>query len=116
MKLYYFSDLQEVDRVLKMCGRYIIVSLLQEHILQAILNFFCPLGWLIRISRCPEAENKEGASSGLAVFVVVCTKIKMPGSQSVSSPSHFAVIDYAPMEVETSGVLALKFSFPGLRI
>ncbi|XP_034236144.1 eEF1A lysine and N-terminal methyltransferase homolog [Thrips palmi] len=72
----------EVERVLKVCGRWVCVSLLQDHVLRAILRFFPSRGWMVRIARCIEAEQKtaaEGESSGLPVFVIICTKmVKMP--------------------------------------
>ncbi|KAE8746668.1 hypothetical protein FOCC_FOCC006652 [Frankliniella occidentalis] len=72
----------EIDRVLKPCGRWVCVSLLQDHVLKAIIRFFPERGWMVRIARCIEAEQKsakEGEASGLPVFVVICTKmLKMP--------------------------------------
>lgn len=72
----------EIERVLKPCGRWVCVSLLQDHVLKSILRFFPERGWMCRIARCVEAEQKsaqEGESSGLPVFVVICTKmVKMP--------------------------------------
>jgi hypothetical protein len=71
---------QEIDRVLKVGGRYICISLLQEHILHCLtsyfhnlgdfnfgdksitliyIDFFVATGWMIRICRCEEAESQE---------------------------------------------------------
>lgn len=69
------SYFKEVDRVLRVGGRYICISLLQEHILKILLDYF-PKKWLFRIVRCFEVENKainEGESA-LPTFCVVCTK------------------------------------------
>nr|SVE75013.1 EOG090X02SD [Daphnia dolichocephala] len=79
---------KEIDRVLKIGGRYICISLLQEHILHCLISYFKNLGWMIRVCRCEEAErqedptdlkqNKQSGSSRFPfpVFAVVCTKFK----------------------------------------
>lgn len=73
----YFS---EVARVLRVGGRYICVSLLQEHILKQVLDFFPEHDFMFRVIRCAEAEAKtaEDNSDGMAmpVFMVVATKFK----------------------------------------
>ena len=71
----YFT---EVQRVLKLAGRYICVTLLQEHILQALLDYFPNNNWMFRVVRCFEAENKaiENGENTMPVFVVICTKFK----------------------------------------
>jgi spermidine synthase len=73
--LQYFN---EVKRVLKKGGRFVIVSLLQEHILRTLLNYFPANDFLFRIIRCFEAEEKTSCNnedkSSMPVFVVVLTK------------------------------------------
>lgn len=74
---------QEIDRVLKNGGRYVVVSLLQEHILKALLLRFPPNNWMFRVVRCTEAENKNYSdkedSVQMPVFMVVATKLqKLP--------------------------------------
>ncbi|CAH0726326.1 unnamed protein product, partial [Brenthis ino] len=72
----YFA---EIKRILKMGGRFICISLLQSHILNKLLSFFCDKLWMFRIVRCHEAEEKNaenGDGSTLPVFVVVATKFK----------------------------------------
>ncbi|XP_055638617.1 eEF1A lysine and N-terminal methyltransferase homolog isoform X2 [Toxorhynchites rutilus septentrionalis] len=73
----YFS---EIARVLRVGGRYICVSLLQEHILKQVLAFFPEHDFMFRVVRCAEAEQKtaEDNSDGMAmpVFMVVATKFK----------------------------------------
>lgn len=80
---------QEIDRVLRVGGRYICVSLLQEHILVKLLEFFPTAGWMFRVCRCIEAEQRSarsGDGAGLPVFIVICTKFKkLPNVQPVSS-------------------------------
>lgn len=80
----YFA---EIKRILKMGGRFICISLLQSHILNKLLSFFCDKSWMFRIVRCHEAEEKNaenGDGSTLPVFVVVATKFKeMPKLVSV---------------------------------
>jgi SAM-dependent methyltransferase len=73
----YFT---EIARVLKPSGRYICISLLQEHIIKAILHFFPTNNFMLRIVRCFAAEQKtmETSSTGITmpVFVVIATKFK----------------------------------------
>lgn len=64
----YFAEIQ---RILKVGGRYICVTLLQEHILNELLNYFIHNNFMFRAVRCFEAEN---ADNSLPVFIVVCTK------------------------------------------
>nr|SVE72826.1 EOG090X02SD [Ceriodaphnia reticulata] len=93
---------KEVDRVLKVGGRYICISLLQEHILQSIIMFFHNLGWMIRVCRCEEAEHQEenvdskkkktsGSRFQFPVFTVVCTKFK-------KMERMIPVLEYSPTE------------------
>ncbi|XP_044267613.1 eEF1A lysine and N-terminal methyltransferase homolog [Tribolium madens] len=72
----YFDEIQ---RVLKLAGRYICVSLLQEHILKMLLNYFPTNNWMFRIVRCFEAEAKtsENGENTMPVFLVICTKFKI---------------------------------------
>lgn len=73
-----YPIMKEIDRVLKVGGRYICITLLQGHILECITSYFHNLGnvlcfpkysfthplinttgWMIRICRCEEAEREE---------------------------------------------------------
>ncbi|CRK99147.1 CLUMA_CG012476, isoform A [Clunio marinus] len=76
----YFS---EVTRVLKTMGRYVCVSLLQEHIIKSLLDFFPKNNFLFRVVRCLEAESKTSTTnedgSSMPVFLIVATKLmKLP--------------------------------------
>ncbi|XP_065339265.1 eEF1A lysine and N-terminal methyltransferase homolog [Cloeon dipterum] len=98
---------KEIDRVLRVGGRYICVSLLQPHILAHLLERFpvpSPdgLGWPLRICHCPDASatNIQASSGGpsMPVFFVVCTKFKsIPGMKSITeislSEQHLDRID-----------------------
>lgn len=69
----------EISKVLKIGGRYVIISLLQEHVLKAILDYFTENGWMIRIARCHDVEKKHVEETGelsMPIFFVVCTKFK----------------------------------------
>lgn len=73
----------EMSRVLKPMGRIVIISLLQEHILRALVEYFPSNNFHFRIVRCLEAEQKtsENNEDGttMPVFMIVATKfIKMP--------------------------------------
>ncbi|XP_050694174.1 eEF1A lysine and N-terminal methyltransferase-like [Eriocheir sinensis] len=77
---------REVSRVLRVGGRFVCVSLLQEHILQHILKWFPADGWMVRVCRCEDAEKSQSESGKFSfpVFVVVCTKFKqMPNFKPV---------------------------------
>lgn len=72
----------EIDRVLRIGGRYIVISLLQIHILQGLLKRFASNNWMFRVVRCIEAEEKTAEESGdrsLPVFMAIVTKFqKLP--------------------------------------
>lgn len=74
----YFS---EIKKVLKSGGRYICISLLQEHILKFILKYFPSNDFIFRAIRCFEIEQKaiEKGENTMPVFMIVCTKFnKLP--------------------------------------
>lgn len=70
--LKYFD---EIHRILKPTGRYLCISLLQEHILHALLKSFSTT-WMFRVTRCFDVEAKaaENDENSLPVFLVICTK------------------------------------------
>ncbi|KAI4498610.1 hypothetical protein M0802_006316 [Mischocyttarus mexicanus] len=67
---------KEITRVLRYGGRYICISLLQEHILRKMLLYFTDNNFMIRVTQCHEAEmkTKQEEGSSIPVFVVVATK------------------------------------------
>lgn len=67
---------KEILRLLRNGGRYICISLLQEHLLELLLKFFPCNSFMFRVVRCFEAENKDSTSANLPVFMVICTKFK----------------------------------------
>lgn len=75
----------EIDRVLRIGGRYIVISLLQKHIIEALLKRFAMNNWMFRVVRCIEAEEKtmENSNDGssLPVFMVIVTKFQNLPSQ-----------------------------------
>lgn len=72
----YFEEIQRVLR--SMGGRYVCISLLQDHILQKLLDYFPSNNWMFRAVRCFESEIKsiENGENAMPVFMVVCTKFK----------------------------------------
>ena len=42
---------QELNRIMRVGGRYVCVSLLQEHILEYLLEWFPKYFWMIRVCR-----------------------------------------------------------------
>jgi len=63
----------EIDRVLKVGGRYMCISLAQDHILGKLVTSFQEKGWIIRIHRIDEHD----LDFHLPVFVFIFTKMKM---------------------------------------
>lgn len=73
----------EISRVLRIGGRYICVSLLQEHILRKVIDYFPSRDFMLRIVRCWDAEEKTRADNpdgfAMPVFIIVATKFsKLP--------------------------------------
>uniref|UniRef100_A0AAG5D7L7 eEF1A lysine and N-terminal methyltransferase homolog n=1 Tax=Anopheles atroparvus TaxID=41427 RepID=A0AAG5D7L7_ANOAO len=74
--------LLEIGRVLRSGGRYVCISLLQEHILREVVEYFPTHHFMLRIVRCPDAggrdTNEPAATDGssLVVFAIVATKFK----------------------------------------
>lgn len=83
VKEYVQNYWSEIDRVLRVGGRYIVVSLLQKHILEGLLNRFALDNWMFRVVRCIEAEEKtaEDGDRSLPVFMVIITKFQKLPSQ-----------------------------------
>ena len=68
----------QVDRILRLGGRYVCISLLQPHILEFVVDSFArDRGWPVRIVRCKEAEEgRPPEDRTFPVFAVVATKFK----------------------------------------
>uniref|UniRef100_A0A0B6ZBE2 Methyltransferase domain-containing protein n=1 Tax=Arion vulgaris TaxID=1028688 RepID=A0A0B6ZBE2_9EUPU len=67
----------QVTRCLRLGGRYIVISLLQDHVQKVLLNHFTQLGWPIRIHRIyTDHEESDHSSLSMPVFAVVITKFK----------------------------------------
>lgn len=77
----------EINRIIKPNGKYVCVSLLQEHILRRLLSYFVENKWNIIIERCLEAEQKsvDKGEIGMPTFVIVCNKTKKKESVSYNS-------------------------------
>ncbi|KTG40965.1 hypothetical protein cypCar_00017374, partial [Cyprinus carpio] len=68
--------LAEVGRVLAVGGRYVCITLAQEHVIKLAVQHFAQ-GWAVRIHCLSGQQNKESDSSfALPVFVPVCTKFR----------------------------------------
>ena len=64
----------EIWRVLKIAGRYICITLAQEHILTTFLKSF-GTGWLLRVHKVVLGGEAESVGGALPVFVFICTKM-----------------------------------------
>ncbi|KAK2586784.1 hypothetical protein KPH14_011810 [Odynerus spinipes] len=91
---------KEIIRVLRNGGRYICISLLQEHILRKILLFFSTNNFMIRVIRCHEAETKAKLEEGssIPVFVIVATKF----TKLTESVLEIAFTDGKPERVSST--------------
>ncbi|XP_007239581.2 eEF1A lysine and N-terminal methyltransferase [Astyanax mexicanus] len=71
--------LAEVARVLTVGGRYVCVTLAQEHVIKLAVEHFSNAGWAIRI-HClsQQSQDSDSSSFALPVFVLVCTKFRQP--------------------------------------
>ncbi len=68
--------LGEVGRVLAVGGRYVCVTLAQEHVIKLAVEHFAQ-GWAVRIHCLSQQQKEESDSSfALPVFVLVCTKFR----------------------------------------
>ncbi|XP_041126969.1 eEF1A lysine and N-terminal methyltransferase isoform X1 [Polyodon spathula] len=79
----------EVGRVLRVGGRYVCVTLAQEHVLRAAVEHFSGEGWAVRVHR---VEGQEGGFC-LPVFVLVCTKFRRPAEGSAALPQILEVCE-----------------------
>ncbi|XP_067624855.1 eEF1A lysine and N-terminal methyltransferase homolog [Eurosta solidaginis] len=75
--------LNEIKRTMRCGGRYLCITLLQEHILRFILKFFPQNGFMLRIVHCADVgrvnqeRNADSTDSvTMPVFIVVATKFK----------------------------------------
>ena len=67
----------EIERLLKLGGRYICISLLQPHILNHIVTWFADRGWPLRILRCTDVELAKAPEDRIfPVFAIVATKFR----------------------------------------
>ncbi|XP_053994379.1 eEF1A lysine and N-terminal methyltransferase homolog [Hylaeus volcanicus] len=91
---------KEITRVLRNGGRYICISLLQEHILRELISYFPSAGFMFRIVRCHEAETKARIEEGslIPIFVVIATKFTTL-SQSVL---EVVLVDGPPKRLSTA--------------
>nr|XP_055041846.1 eEF1A lysine and N-terminal methyltransferase [Misgurnus anguillicaudatus] len=68
--------LAEVGRVLAVGGRYVCVTLAQEHVIKLAVEHFAQ-GWAVRIHcLCGQQSEDSDSSFALPVFVLVCTKFR----------------------------------------
>ncbi|KAG6797900.1 methyltransferase-like protein 13 [Apis mellifera caucasica] len=91
---------KEITRVLRNGGRYICISLLQEYILKQLLSYFPSNGFMFRIVRCHEAEEKTRMEDGssIPVFAVIATKVTNL-SQTVL---EIALVDGSPKRLSST--------------
>ena len=67
----------EIERLLKLGGRYICISLLQPHILNHTVTWFADRGWPLRILRCTDVELAKAPEDRIfPVFAIVATKFR----------------------------------------
>ncbi|KAM7536185.1 hypothetical protein Aperf_G00000102185 [Anoplocephala perfoliata] len=71
---------EEINSAMSLFGRYIIVTLAQDHIIRHISNYFLKEGspWIVSCIQVtnPERGDAEGASFSMPLFAFVMTKMK----------------------------------------
>ncbi|XP_073827007.1 eEF1A lysine and N-terminal methyltransferase homolog isoform X2 [Musca autumnalis] len=74
---------KEVGRVLRNGGRYVCITLLQEHILKYVVEYFPKNAFMLRIVHCPDADKANQEKNvdnpdavSMPVFTIVATKFK----------------------------------------
>jgi SAM-dependent methyltransferase len=120
--------LAEIGRVLRIGGRFICVSLAQQHIIGHVVRYFANEGWMTRICRVPESSGAVAAEGRaefqLPVFVFVFTKFrKMPNAKLIlelayfeEKPERFETIDAlleAVRELQRYAVIRQQLSTGG---
>ena len=70
------QSVAEIERVLKIAGCYLCISLAQDHILKKLLETF-KVRWLVRVHKVLLGDDESGSGMGgaLPVFVFVLTKM-----------------------------------------
>ncbi|XP_066286326.1 eEF1A lysine and N-terminal methyltransferase-like isoform X1 [Branchiostoma lanceolatum] len=67
----------EVGRILKVGGRYVIITLSQEHIMKKLLQYFPQEGWITRVHKVSDSDRETSQKEmPLPVFIFVFTKFK----------------------------------------
>ncbi|CAL1541569.1 unnamed protein product [Lymnaea stagnalis] len=81
----------QISRCLRFGGRYIVISLLQDHVQRILLDYYTQLGWPVRIHRIQTvSEGEQQSSLSMPVFAVVITKLKsMPNMQQIVEVCRF---------------------------
>ena len=80
--------LGEISRVLEVGGRYLCISLAQEHILNMLLEYFPKLNWFIRVHKVEAASN----ASPLPVFAFVFTKTRPKPDIPITMPQILEIV------------------------
>ena len=78
----------EISRVLKVGGRYVCISLAQQHILNKLLGYFSKLRWFIRVHKVETPSN----ASPLPVFAFVFTKTRQTPGTSIAMPKILEIV------------------------
>jgi len=66
---------KEITRVLKVGGRYLVLSLAQDNVLQLMLDFFSSHNWLIRIHKVSLDECNSAGEWRMPLYLFVFTKV-----------------------------------------
>lgn len=93
----------EITRVLCRGGRYICISLLQEHILRKFVSYFALKNFMLRITRCHEAENKTKNEEGSSIPVFSIMATKFPGIKD--KILELSLTDDSPIKVKNEDEL-----------
>ncbi|XP_030063228.1 eEF1A lysine and N-terminal methyltransferase isoform X1 [Microcaecilia unicolor] len=71
------SMFAEIGRVLQVGGRFLCVSLAQDHVLRQAVDYFTKEGWMVRVHQITEREGgAEERRFPMPIFVFVMTKCR----------------------------------------
>ena len=104
----------EISRVLKVGGRYICITLAQEHILKILLDYFSKLNWFIRVHKVDISSNSN--ESSLPIFAFILTKTRPNPNSTLTMPQILEVVADASDKVSRLGsTLEMKKSVQGIQ-
>nr|XP_033816914.1 eEF1A lysine and N-terminal methyltransferase isoform X3 [Geotrypetes seraphini] len=92
----------EIGRVLQVGGRFLCVSLAQDHVLRQAVDYFTKEGWMVRVHQITESEGgEEERRFPLPVFVFVMTRCRKMGDSALQILEICVEEQGQPLRVES---------------